>query len=138
MCYQKSKCGVYKPDCLFCQIAQGQSDVSFFLEFQHCFAIKDRFPVSNGHTLIIPYEHTENWFTATEVIRLDIMNALEIIKSQLDEEFSPQGYNFGANCGEVAGQSVMHLHLHLIPRYQGDMENPKGGVRGVLPSKQKY
>ena len=100
--------------------------------------IKDQFPVSNGHILIIPHAHTDNWFTAKEEVRLEIMKVLHLMKKQLDLEYNPQGYNIGANCGEVAGQSVIHLHLHLIPRYQGDMENPKGGVRGVIPSKQKY
>ena len=66
------------------------------------------------------------------------MKVLHLMKERLDAEYSPQGYNIGANCGEVAGQTVMHLHLHLIPRYRGDMEDPKGGVRGVIPSKQKY
>lgn len=125
-------------DCLFCQIARQEKQVNFFANFAHCYVIKDQFPVSNGHILIIPHEHTENWFTAKEEVRLDMMKALHLVKEQLDLEYNPQGYNIGANCGEVAGQSVMHLHLHLIPRYQGDMENPKGGLRGVIPSKQKY
>jgi diadenosine tetraphosphate (Ap4A) HIT family hydrolase len=60
------------------------------------------------------------------------------MKEKIDAENHPQGYNIGANCGEIAGQTVMHLHVHLIPRYHGDMEDPKGGVRGVIPSKQKY
>lgn len=128
----------YQSDCLFCQIARREKEVKFFANFAHCYVIKDQFPVSNGHILIIPHEHTENWFTAKEEVRSDIMKALYLVKEQLDLEYRPQGYNIGANCGEVAGQSVMHLHLHLIPRYQGDMENPKGGVRGVIPSKQKY
>lgn len=125
-------------DCLFCQIASGKREVLHFAQFEHCYIIKDQFPVSPGHLLIIPYEHTENWFTATEEVRLDIMRALNFAKERLDNEYTPHGYNIGANCGEVAGQSVMHLHVHLIPRYQGDMEEPKGGVRGVIPSKQKY
>lgn len=125
-------------DCLFCQMANGKKEVPYFAKFEHCYIIKDQFPVSPGHLLIIPYVHTENWFTATEEVRLDIMKALSFAKTRLVDEYHPQGYNIGANCGEVAGQSVMHLHVHLIPRYQGDMENPKGGVRGVIPSKQKY
>jgi diadenosine tetraphosphate (Ap4A) HIT family hydrolase/predicted house-cleaning noncanonical NTP pyrophosphatase (MazG superfamily) len=129
---------VHQPDCLFCQIARQEGEVKFFANFAHCYVIKDQFPVSNGHILIIPYEHTENWFTAKEDVRLDILKVLSLMKEQLDLDFSPHGYNIGANCGEVAGQSVMHLHMHLIPRYKGDMENPKGGVRGVIPSKQKY
>lgn len=128
----------HKPDCLFCQFIRGDINVEFLEKFSHCYAIKDEFPVSNGHILIIPNEHTENWFTAREEVRLDMMKALNDLKNRLDLEYRPNGYNIGANCGEVAGQSVMHLHLHLIPRYQGDMKNPKGGVRGVIPSKQKY
>ena len=67
-----------------------------------------------------------------------MMKALQKLKNCLDLECKPDGYNLGVNCGEVSGQSVMHLHFHLIPRYRGDMEDPKGGVRGVIPSKQKY
>ncbi len=126
------------PDCIFCQMAAGKRDVSMVGKFKHCYIIKDQYPVSPGHLLIIPLEHTENWFTAREEIHLDIIKALNFAKELLDKEYAPQGYNIGANCGEVAGQTVMHLHVHLIPRYQGDMEDPKGGVRGVIPSKQKY
>lgn len=129
---------VHQSNCLFCQIARQEREVKLFANFTHCYVIKDQFPVSNGHILVIPHEHTENWFTAKEEVRLDIIKALHLMKEQLDLEYSPHGYNIGANCGEVAGQSVMHLHVHLIPRYQGDMEDPKGGVRGVIPAKQKY
>ena len=69
---------------------------------------------------------------------MDIVQALEAMKGFLDNEFHPDGYNFGANCGEAAGQTVMHLHVHLIPRYSGDTLHPRGGVRGVIPSKQSY
>lgn len=129
---------IHQFDCLFCQFASREKEVEFLKTFSHCYAIKDQYPVSNGHVLIIPNEHTENWFTAREEVRLDMIEALHFLKSQLDLDYRPHGYNIGANCGEVAGQSVMHLHLHLIPRYKGDMENPKGGVRGVIPSKQQY
>lgn len=129
---------IQQPDCLFCQMAREEIEVSFVAKFQHCYVIKDQFPVSPGHVLIIPYQHTENWFTASEEVRIDIIKALNEMKKILDGEYSPHGYNIGANCGKVAGQSVMHLHVHLIPRYHGDMEEPKGGVRGVIPSKQSY
>ncbi len=128
---------VYQPDCLFCQVARREREAQILETFSHCYAIKDEFPVSRGHILIIPNEHTETWFTAREEVRLDMMKALHLLKTRLDVEYHPHGYNIGANCGEVAGQSVMHVHLHLIPRYQGDMEHPKGGVRGVIPSKQQ-
>jgi diadenosine tetraphosphate (Ap4A) HIT family hydrolase len=127
-----------KPGCLFCQIARREREAKILEVFPHCYAIKDEFPVSKGHILIIPNEHTENWFTAREEVRLDMIKALHLLKKRLDAEYNPHGYNIGMNCGEAAGQTVMHLHLHLIPRYWGDMENPKGGVRGVIPSKQKY
>lgn len=124
--------------CIFCQMAHHEREVEILAEFKHCFVIKDQFPVSKGHLLIIPQAHTANWFTASEEIRLDIMQALTLMKAKLDEEYLPDGYNIGANCGEFAGQTVMHLHVHLIPRYKGDMQDPRGGVRGVIPEKQKY
>lgn len=127
-----------QPGCLFCQIADQERKANIVGQFKHCYVIKDEYPVSNGHILIIPNHHTENWFTADEDVRFDMMKAMHFMKEQLDKEYQPHGYNIGANCGEVAGQSVMHLHLHLIPRYIGDMKNPKGGVRGVIPSKQRY
>lgn len=124
--------------CIFCKIARQENQADIVAKFTHCYAIKDRYPVSKGHILIIPYEHTENWFTASEQVRLDMMEALHKIKSAMDAEYNPDGYNIGLNCGKDAGQTVMHLHMHLIPRYKGDMEDPRGGIRGVIPSKQKY
>ena len=126
------------PECIFCQIVQGLRDASIVAQFTHCFVMFDEFPVSSGHVLIIPHEHTENWFTASEPVQQDIMKALSYMKTRLDIAYKPHGYNIGANCGAAAGQSVMHLHMHLIPRYKGDMPDPKGGVRGVIPSKQTY
>jgi diadenosine tetraphosphate (Ap4A) HIT family hydrolase len=101
-------------------------------------AIKDQYPVSKGHLLIIPHQHTQDWFTASEEVQMDIIRALNRLKKILDNEYKPDAYNIGANCGALAGQTVMHLHLHLIPRYKGDMLNPRGGVRGVIPEKQNY
>lgn len=135
--YPETKMG-YQSHCLFCQIINQERKANILEQFKHCYVIKDEYPVSDGHLLIIPNVHTENWFTATDEVRFDMMKALHFMKEYLDKQYQPHGYNIGANCGEVAGQSVMHLHLHLIPRYKGDMESPKGGVRGVIPSKQKY
>lgn len=127
----------HRSDCLFCQISREERG-NIIEQFEHCYVIRDEFPVSKGHSLIIPKEHTENWFTARKEVQEDMLAALEKVKKQLDDELQPDGYNIGINCGEAAGQSIFHLHLHLIPRYAGDMKNPKGGVRGVIPSKQNY
>ena len=124
--------------CIFCQIGNKNRKAEIIAEFKYCYVLKDEFPVAKGHLLIIPYEHIENWFAASKEVQLEFIEVLNLMKKKLDAEYDPDGYNMGANCGKAAGQTVMHLHMHLIPRYSGDMENPKGGVRGVIPSKQKY
>ncbi|MGK5594665.1 MAG: HIT domain-containing protein [Parachlamydiaceae bacterium] len=125
-------------NCLFCQMAQGQKSVNYVAKFKHCYAVEDPFPVSPGHLLFIPYQHTDDWFAANEEIREDIMRALEAVKKQIDIKYQPQGYHIGMNCGRVVGQTIVHLYVQLIPRYQDDMEDPKGGVRSVIPSQQSY
>ena len=121
-------------NCIFCNIEQER----VLAENELCFAIRDGFPVSDGHTLIIPKRHVANYFDLTdeEVMAMQVM--MKKLKSQLDTELSPDGYNIGINVNEAAGQTVFHVHMHLIPRYKGDVENPRGGVRGVIPDKQKY
>jgi diadenosine tetraphosphate (Ap4A) HIT family hydrolase len=102
------------------------------------FARYDDNPVSPGHVLILPYRHVADYFDTTQAERHAMLDLIEAAKRLLDREHEPDGYNLGINCGEAAGQSVPHVHYHLIPRYLGDMENPRGGVRGVIPDKQKY
>ena len=102
------------------------------------FVIYDNYPVSEGHSLIIPKRIYPDYFESTLE---EIMGLNELIfktKEFLDKKFSPQGYNIGINCGEASGQTINHLHIHLIPRYLDDVDDPRGGVRGVIPSKQKY
>ncbi len=99
---------------------------------------KDGFPVSPGHTLIIPKRHVATLFEATESELQALLKALHRAKTILDEMHHPDGYNIGINHGEAGGQTVFHLHIHLIPRYEGDREDPKGGVRWVLPEKARY
>jgi diadenosine tetraphosphate (Ap4A) HIT family hydrolase len=101
-------------------------------------AIRDGYPVSLGHTLLIPKRHMGSFFDLSEQERSDVLALLDRSKLALDREFHPQGYNIGINDGAVAGQTVPHLHLHLIPRYAGDMPDPRGGVRWVIPDKAKY
>ena len=101
-------------------------------------AFYDGYPVSPGHILIVPKRHIKSLFEATKEERIALWELLSECKRVLDERNRPDGFNIGINDGTAAGQTVMHLHIHLIPRHLGDMEDPKGGVRGVIPSKQKY
>jgi superfamily II DNA or RNA helicase/diadenosine tetraphosphate (Ap4A) HIT family hydrolase len=103
------------------------------------FAICDAFPVSPGHTLVISRRLVPDWFSATEAERLAVMALVEQVKVTLDAgNPRPDGYNVGFNAGAAAGQTVMHLHVHVIPRYRGDVSDPRGGVRHVIPSKGNY
>lgn len=108
------------------------------LENEMAWAVYDKFPVNPGHMLVVTRRHVIDFFDSTREERQAINTLLEEAKRLLDDRFKPDGYNIGINCGLAAGQTIMHLHVHLIPRYKGDMENPRGGVRGVIPIKQKY
>lgn len=121
-------------ECPFCNIAAGKIIASN----EYCIAFHDGFPVSPGHTLIIPRRHVADFFDMTEA-EISAMNTLlREVKKRLDSELHPDGYNIGVNVNAAAGQSVFHVHMHFIPRYIGDTPNPKGGVRGVIPGKMKY
>ena len=102
------------------------------------FVILDGFPVSEGHCLVIPKRVYADYFESTDEEIIGLQKLVVETKIYLDKKYNPDGYNIGINCGEVSGQTVPHVHIHVIPRYAGDMENPRGGVRGVIPSKQKY
>ncbi|ABS28162.1 DEAD/DEAH box helicase family protein [Anaeromyxobacter sp. Fw109-5] len=102
------------------------------------FAIRDTFPVTDGHTLIIARRQVRDWFDATRDEQRAMLDLVEVVKLQLDAEHQPAGYNVGFNVGVHAGQTVMHLHVHVIPRYEGDMDDPAGGVRHVIPWKGNY
>mgnify|MGYP001184491824 CR=1 FL=1 len=108
------------------------------LENEVGFVIFDGFPVSEGHCLIVPHRVYSDYFDSTEDELIGLQKLVIETKKIIDEKYKPDGYNVGINCGEVGGQTVSHVHIHLIPRYKGDIEDPRGGVRGVLPSKQKY
>ena len=102
------------------------------------FAIRDKHPVSPGHTLVIPRREVATWFDATREEQLALIELIDEVKASLDRELQPDGYNVGFNAGVVAGQTVMHLHVHVIPRFRDDMDDPRGGVRHVIPSKGNY
>ncbi|HET6162061.1 MAG TPA: HIT family protein, partial [Planctomycetota bacterium] len=94
------------------------------------FAIRDKFPVSAGHALVIPKRAFSTWWEATQEERVAIWDLVDAVKRRIDSETSPppDGYNVGFNAGAAAGQTVFHLHVHVIPRYRGDMDDPRGGV----------
>jgi diadenosine tetraphosphate (Ap4A) HIT family hydrolase len=105
---------------------------------EHFFIIKDAFPVSPGHSLIISNNPKSDYFDLNSEERKNLDELILIAKNLIENEFKPDGYNIGMNCGEPAGQTVFHFHCHLIPRYQGDMENPRGGVRHCIKGKSNY
>ncbi len=121
-------------NCPFCQLDAAcivfSDDVTL--------VIRDAFPVSPGHTLIIPRRHVGSFFELTPPERARMFELLTQAKAELDGTLQPDGFNIGINDGAAAGQTVAHLHLHLIPRYRGDTPDPRGGVRWVLPAKAKY
>ena len=122
--------------CLFCDFAAQPE--RFLWENELAFAIPDGFPVAKGHTLILPKRHIETFFEATDAELVAIGEGLRAVKSRLDAQYHPAGYNIGNNNGAAAGQIVMHLHVHLIPRYPGDVPIPRGGVRNIVPGKTEY
>lgn len=100
--------------------------------------VRDAYPVTRGHTLVIPVRHVASFFDATPSEREAMLELLGTAKQQLQVEFDPAGYNVGINDGAAAGQTIGHLHMHLIPRYPGDRPDPRGGVRWVIPDKADY
>jgi len=125
---------MYDKLCPFCNLQSNR----IISESDYTLTIRDGFPVSEGHTLIIPKRHVQSFFELQAIERAAVLQAMDEAKEALDKEFSPDGYNIGINDGEAAGQTVMHLHVHLIPRYKGDTEDPRGGIRWIFPEKAKY
>ncbi len=122
-------------DCPFCEIPQKR----ILEEDELCYVIRDGFPVTDLHTLVIPKRHVETYFDLYQPELNSCNRMIQKFKDRIEkEDESVKGFNIGINNGEVAGQTVFHCHIHLIPRREGDVENPKGGVRGVIPKKQQY
>ena len=121
--------------CLFCNI--NSKDLVFDNEF--AFASFDSYPVSKYHSLIVPKRHILDYFELTNDELLACNDLIKKIKKKIqNEDKTVDGFNIGTNSGVAAGQSIMHCHIHLIPRRKGYVDNPQGGVRGVIPSKQHY
>ena len=124
-------------NCIFCEIQDDAKRLPV-AKNEFAIAIRDGYPVANGHTLIIPKRHVMSFFDLTEAERSSIFKLLTIAKNNLDQELGPDAYNIGINDGQEAGQTVPHLHIHLIPRYKGDTEDPRGGIRWIMPDKADY
>jgi diadenosine tetraphosphate (Ap4A) HIT family hydrolase len=122
-------------DCPFCN---PDSERELLLESATAYAMFDKFPVSNGHTLIIPKKHFSDYFELSFKEQSACWFMLNKVKEILTKKFSPDGFNVGININEAAGQTVPHVHIHLIPRFEGDVKEPRGGVRGVIPEKRNY
>ena len=127
---------LYDKDCIFCN----KSNCKIILSTNYFFVIRDTaYPVTKNHTLIITNRHVSNYFDLNNEELNELNRILKIQKNELTSlDNTITGFNVGVNIGKDAGQSIMHCHIHLIPRRNGDVEDPRGGVRGVIPSKQKY
>jgi len=121
-------------NCIFCNL----SNERILYESVHWLVISDSYPVSPGHTLLVPKRHIKDYFDINDSEYTELKTVLDLTKVRLDKEFNPGGYNIGINCGEDAGQTVFHLHMHVIPRFKGDQDDPRGGVRWVIPEKADY
>lgn len=119
--------------CIFCEL-----DRQTIAETDLSLAFFDRFPISRGHALVVPKRHVVTVWDLPEEEYADVFTLVRDVKNIVDTLFKPDGFNFGVNCGEVAGQSVWHAHVHVIPRYAGDVPNPRGGVRNIIPGKGNY
>jgi len=124
------------PDCMFCR--KWDSD-DVLLKNELAYAIWDEYPVAKGHTLVLPKRHVEDYFDLTDMERIAMEEILRFHRKRLlEEDLTIQGFNVGVNSGVVAGQTMFHCHIHLIPRREGDTPDPAGGVRGVIPDKMHY
>lgn len=123
-------------NCVFCERFIPKEKPLF--ENKLALAYFDENPISRGHIFLITRRHAKTFFDTTTEEQHAMIDLLNQCKKYLDEEYKPTGYNVGLNCEEDAGQTVMHVHMHLIPRYKGDVENPRGGIRCVIPEKQNY
>ena len=121
--------------CLFCNV----SESGCAHENNLAYASYDSYPVSKHHCLIIPKRHIKDYFDITNDELIACNDLIQIVKNEiLSKDINVKGFNIGTNAGKIAGQSIMHCHIHLIPRREGDVDNPQGGVRSVIPNKQHY
>ncbi len=121
-------------NCVFCQKPQSE----IICENQLAKAFYDQYPVNQGHVLITPKRHVETFFDASPEELSAINDLIFNVKEILDQKYKPAGYNIGVNVNSAGGQTICHLHFHVIPRYSGDVENPRGGIRKIKKSLVPY
>jgi len=126
-----------KDYCLFCD-RDNKKEHKIILENDFCYARWDNFPVSRGHLEVVPKPHISSFFDINKEQLVQLYTLIKEAKTMIQKEYSPDGYNIGINEGDAAGRTVHHLHIHLIPRYRGDVEDPHGGIRNIIPGKGKY
>lgn len=120
-------------DCPFCNL-----DRDIIASNASAFAVRDAFPVCDGHTLVIPKIHEPSLTSLSKTDYLSCFDLVRVVVEKLQHELEPDGFNIGVNVGKAAGQTVNHAHIHVIPRCDGDVPNPRGGIRAVIPSKAGY
>jgi diadenosine tetraphosphate (Ap4A) HIT family hydrolase len=122
-----------KAACVFCD-----QDRQHLLDASITFAFEDEYPVSRGHVLVVPRRHVATYFDCTDDEKAAIWKMVDRVRAVITARYAPDGFNVGFNVNTAAGQTVPHAHVHVIPRYRGDVDDPRGGIRGVLPTKQHY
>jgi diadenosine tetraphosphate (Ap4A) HIT family hydrolase len=120
--------------CSFCNIKNS----SILYKSRLVYIFYDQHPLTIGHILIVPKRHVDSFFSTTLEEKIELFDGIEKGKSLVESNLKPDGYNIGINDGEAAGQTIKHLHIHLIPRYKGDSPDPRGGIRWIFPDKAKY
>jgi diadenosine tetraphosphate (Ap4A) HIT family hydrolase len=121
--------------CPFCGLDESRQIIA---ENEQSIAIYDKYPVNPGHALIIPKRHCASYFDLSIEEQMSCIALVNQVKSIIDKTYAVNDFNIGINVGEAAGQTIFHVHIHLIPRYKGDVDDPMGGVRGVIPDRRRY
>ncbi len=121
--------------CVFCEAI---SQHLYFVQNSSAVAFPDAYPLSPGHALIVPRRHETDFFALTDEEQTAVWDLIRQVRDSVEREYSPAGYNVGLNAGSAAGQTIDHTHVHFIPRYKGDVEDPRGGIRWVIPARAPY
>ena len=130
----KSKASKPPLDCPFCEPAADR----ILIERKHFRILLDGYPISPGHALIVPIRHVARWDETSQPEQRALVEAIDVAQAEIRKQHRPDGFNIGINDGAAAGQTIPHLHIHVIPRYEGDLADPRGGVRWVIPDRADY